>query len=145
MLLYWTHDVQNSRELCSIPRNNIVHWVRHCLLMSRIQDIQISKLLSKHTNAKTISYVLWGGRILFSLSREVIMDGKSDDEICISRAGGHRLVKRRGIPACLMKEWHIDTGIDPCLMICICTIYDKMDVQNWGGHNIVAEEDRYDV
>ena len=41
---------------------------------------------------------------LFSLSHEVIMDGKSDAEIRISRAGGHRLVKRRGIPACLMKE-----------------------------------------
>ena len=87
-------------------------------------------------------------RILFSLSHEIIMDGKSDAEFVISRAGGHCLVKIRGIPACLMKrvthlnsyKLTINTAIDLCLMICICTICDEMDEQNWGGHNIVTKK-----
>jgi hypothetical protein len=74
--------------------------------------------------------------------QQVILEGKSQPEYTINRAGSlwpkKRVVKRRGRPAALMEggtwegNWNsylltINPGIDPCFIICLAAICDEMD------------------
>jgi hypothetical protein len=81
-------------------------------------------------------------RVPFTAVQKVTLVNETSPSYTVHRAGGlwpkKRMVKRHGRPAALMEggtwegNWNsylitINPGIDPCLIVCLCSICDEMD------------------